>query len=214
MNNLRFLQLGWVLAAALLGVVAAGGFRSQASGEKFAVVDISRLVEVSDFGKGMQEQLAQMRTAREEVLKFIDDNRVLTMEQAERLRDISLKPNASKEEKAELDRIKSEVVASNKRSTELQLKTSLTPEERTLLEEYAKRSQTMNEVASRWLREFVNEMQEWVDRQKLDGIKRARVAISDVAKAQGYSIVFEVGVTPYGANDLTDASLTAMNAKK
>ncbi len=212
MQTFRFLQLGWVLAAALIGVSVAGGF--QAATEKNGVVDISRVVEESEFGRNQQQQLAQMRGAREDILKFLDDHRVLTIEQAERLRDLSLKPNASKEEKAELDRIKSEVIASSKRSTELSLKANITAEERTLLEEYAKRSQTMNETASRWLREFLNEMQEWVDKQKLDGIKRARASIAEVAKAQGYTMVFEVGVAPYGANDLTDAALVAMNAKK
>ena len=35
-----------------------------------------------------------------------------------------------------------------------------------------------------------------------------------MAKAQAFTVVFEVGVAPYGANDVTDAALKAMNAKK
>ncbi len=212
MQNTRFLQLGWVIAAAFIAVALTGGFQDSTS--KIGVVDISKVVEQSDFGKQNQESFNKMRAGREGLLEFIDNNRVLTNEQAQRLKEIMLKANATKEETAEADRIKAEVIAANKRSQELATKTSMTPEERTLIEEYARRSQTMNDVAQRWYREFTSDMQTWADKQKMESIEKARVAINEVAKAQGYTVVFEVGVAPYGANDMTAAALTAMNAKK
>jgi Skp family chaperone for outer membrane proteins len=210
-GKLSILHLGWVFAAALAAVLLAGGFGQPA--EKTAVVDISKVVEQSNFGKGNQATFAKMKEAREGLLVFLDTNRVLTSEQAQRLRDLSLKPNPATEEKAEIERIRADVVAAAKRSQELATKPNLTPEERNLLEEYARRGQNMDNTAQRWLREFTTEMQVWADKQKLDSITRARVAIQDVAKAQGYTIVFEVGVAPYGANDISDAVLGAMNAK-
>lgn len=212
MNETRFLQMGWVLAAALVAVMAASGFQEPA--QKSGVVDIARIVEGSEFGKQNQASFAAMKKSREEVLEFLDTYRILTAEQAQRIRDLSLKPNATAEEKAELERIKAEVVATSRRSTELSTKPNLTAEERTLIEEYARRSQTMAEVTQRWLREFTNEMQTWADNQKVQSVARARKAIQDVAKAQGYTLVFEVGVAPYGANDLSDDALKAMNEQK
>jgi Skp family chaperone for outer membrane proteins len=213
MNNIRFLQFGWVLAAALVGVLVAGGFGQ--SNDKIGVVDISRVVEGSDFGKQIQQEFNAMKEAREKVLEFVDTHRILTNEQAQRVRDLSLKPNPTKEDQAELDRIKAEVVATGKRSNELATKsTALTPEERTLLEDYARRSQIMNEVAQRWYREFSNDIQNWADGQKMASIERARAAVQEVARAQGYSVVFEVGIAPYGANDITGDALKAMNAKR
>jgi Skp family chaperone for outer membrane proteins len=155
-----------------------------------------------------------MKASRESLLEFIDTERVLTNEQAQRIKDLSLKPNPTKEEAAELDRIKSEVTTAAKRSTELATKPNMTPEERNLVEEYARRSQTMNDLATRWFREFTADMQTWADKQKLDSIEKARAAIQQVAKDQGYTVVFEVGVAPYGANDLSDLTLKAMNEKK
>ena len=210
-GNVPFLQFGWVLAAAFGAVIFAGGF-GQVS-EKTAVVDISRVVEQSNFGKSNQDAFAKMKEARESLLVFIDTNRVLTNEQGQRIKDLSLKPNPTAEETAELERLKADVVAAAKRSPELATKPNLTPEERNLLEEYARRGQTMDANAQRWLREFTTEMQNWADKQKLDSITRARAAIQQVAKAQGYTLVFEIGVAPYGANDISDAVLTAMNAK-
>lgn len=210
MTNMN--RTGWAIAALLLGVFAAVGF--QDASNKIGIVDISKVVEMSDFGKANQASFNQMKTAREGVLEFIDTYRVLTVEQATRFRDLSIKPTPTAEEKAELDRIKADVMAADKKNKELSVKANLTPEDRALIEEYSKRANNMEMTAGRWLREFTNELQGWADKQKLTSLDRARAAVQEVAKAQGFTVVFEVGVAPYGANDITDAALKAMNAKK
>ena len=203
---------GWLVAAGLLGAMLTSGF--QTPSVKLGTVDVNRIVESSEWGKGNSRTLQTMKKAREDVLEFIDTYRVLTPEQATRVRDLTLKTNRTKEEDAELERVKAEVVTANKRLQELSTKSNLTPEERTLLEEYARRSQMMNEQATRWLREFTNEIQAWVDDRKTESYARARAAVTEVAAKDGYTLVFESSVTPYGANDLSDAALAAMNARK
>lgn len=204
--------MGWVVAAALAGIMLGSGF--QGSAEKTGVVDLSKIVEQSDFGKQNQTTFNAMKAAREGLLEFIDQYRILTNEQAQRLKDLMLKDKATPQDQAEIDRIKGEVTLADKRSKEMSTKTNLTPEERTLMSEYATRSQNMEATAQRWFREFTTDLQAWADKQKLSSVERARAAIQEVAKAQGFTIVFEVGVAPYGANDLSDAALKAMNAKK
>lgn len=212
MRNLRFLQLGWVIACAFIGVSLAGGF--QGSTDKIGVVDISKVIDQSDFGKAGQDSFNKMKTSRQDLLEFVDTYRVLTMDQANRLKELALKPALTKEEGAEQDRIKADVIATDKRSKELATKANITAEERTLMEDYARRSQAMSDVTTRWYREFMSDMQTWADKQRLDSLQHAREAIQQVAKDQGYTVVFEVGVAPYGSNDLSDATLKAMNAKK
>lgn len=208
----RFSMAGWLVAAAMGGAWFSSGFQSPSL--KLGVVDVNRIVEASDLGKTNAATLKSMKTARENVLEFIDTYRVLTPEQATRIRDLWLKPTRTKEEDAELERIKAEVISSNKRLQELSTKTNLTPEERTLMEEYARRSQMMNEQATRWLREFTDEIQSWIDGAKADSYQKARAAISEVATKDGYNMVFESTVCPYGANDVSEAALAAMNVKK
>jgi Skp family chaperone for outer membrane proteins len=203
--------LGWLVAAVMAGVMFGSGF--QDTPLKVGVVDITKVVETSKFGKDGQAEFNARKAAREGVLQFIDDNRILTAEQATRLRDLSLKPNPTEAEKAELEKIKSEVIAADKKSKELAVKSNITPEDRTLLEEYSRRSQLMEQTAGRWLREFTQELQQWADSRKVESLERARTAINEVGKKDGYTIVMEVGVAPYGANDLTDAALKAMDAK-
>lgn len=211
-SKLTFDQLGWALAAAFAGIMLAGGF--QVSSDKSGVVDIAKVVEQSTYGKSNQVQFAALKAAREGLLEFIDQTRVLTTEQALRLRELNLKEAMNEADKAESERIRADVLASAKKLQELSAKPDLTAEERTLMDEYAKRGQTMNVTAQRWYGEFTDEMQTWADKRKLESVQKARDAIQQVAKAQGFTIVFEVGVAPYGANDLTDAALQAMNAAK
>jgi len=210
-NKTSFSQFGWIVAATLAGAMFAGGF--QGSSDKIGVVDIAKVISQSNMGKRDQETFNQMKSAREGLLEFIDTYRVLTNEQAQRIKELSLLPNPKPEEKNELERLKAEVKASSARSTELATKTNPTPEDRALMDEFARRSQTMEQVAQRWYREFTNELQQWADKQKAASIEKAKAAIQDVAKSQGFTVVFEAGVAPYGANDLNDAVLKALNAR-
>lgn len=204
--------MGWIVAAALAGVLAGSGF--QGGDAKFGSVDIADVVEKSELGKQNKSDFEAMKASREGVLEFIDQYRVLTIEQATKLRDLSLKPNPTAAEKAELERVKADVIASDKNNKALSVKTNLTAEERTLMQDYANRSQQMEQVAQTWYRVFTQEMQAWAEKQRTSSLDKARVAVKEVAKQQGYTVVFESGIAPFAANDLTDAALKAMNAKK
>ncbi|RYG27241.1 hypothetical protein EON82_00135 [bacterium] len=209
--NVRIYQFGSALSLLLLGVLFGSGF--QATVEKNGVVDINGMVETSNFGKSVRDNLDKMRSAREEVLGFLDSNRVLTLEQATRLRDLTLKMDRTPTESAELDTLKAQVVAANKKWMELATKGTLTPEERTLQQEYADRAQKTSDLGTRWVRDFTNDIDSWLDKQKTESANRAREAITATAKTQGYTMIYDKAFAPYGANDITEAALAAMNAK-
>lgn len=208
----KFDQLGWVLAAAIGGVMLASGFQNTT--EKTGVVDIGSVVDKSTYGQANSAQFGQMKAARQGLLEFVDQNSVLTTEQAQQLYDLTEKESPTDADKAQITKIESDVTASTKNYQTLTGKSSLTPEERTQLDEYSHRSEVMQQTQQRWYQQFMTELQDWSDKRKLDSINKARTAVQTVAKAQGYSIVFDESVAPYGANDLTDAALQAMNAQK
>lgn len=211
MKERNLLRLGWVIAAACIAVMLAGAGQDAI---KIGVVDISKVIETSEFGKQNQDTFTKMKVARESLLEFVDTNRVLSIENAQRIRELWLKPTPTKEETAELETKKAEVIAAAKKSQEMATKPTMTAEERILVEEYARRSQAMNETAQRWFQQFSTEMQEWADKQKMDSLTRARVAITEVAKAEGYTVILEVGIAPYGANDISAPVLAKMNEQK
>jgi Skp family chaperone for outer membrane proteins len=206
-------RIGWTLAAALFGTILAAGF--QDATEKVGSVDLDHLMTQSNLGQASQARLTKMQNDRIAVLKFMKDNRVLSADQATRFRELSLKDPLTTQESAELDRIKADIVADAKRDLELESKTSgLTPEEHALLNDFAKRSQTTDTLGKQWQSDFVKEMDDAAADARKQLLDNARTSIQTIAKAQGYSVVFEAQVAPYAANDLTDAALQTMNAKK
>ncbi len=204
--------MGWIVATALFGVIVGSGF--QTADIKIGVVDIASVVEKSVLGKKNQSDFKAMKEAREGVLEFIDSHRVLTNEQAISFRDLSIKVNRTVAETAELEKLKADIIASDKNAKALSVKPNLTPEERTLMQEYAQRSQNMEQIAQRWFREFTQFMQNWADKQKSDSLDKARKAVQDIGKAQGFTIIFESGVAPYGSNDISDAALKSLDSQK
>ena len=156
MRQEKFAWTGWVVAAGLAGVMFGSGFQTPSL--KLGVVDLNAVIDKSDAGKAGKKSFEDMKATREGLLEFIDQYRILTIEQANRLRELMLKMEKTKPEEAELDRLKADIVATSKRSAELATKPNYTPEERTLVEEYSRRSQTINETSTRWLREFSDEV--------------------------------------------------------
>jgi Skp family chaperone for outer membrane proteins len=212
MRQEKFAWTGWVVAAGLAGVMFGSGFQTPSL--KLGVVDLNAVIDKSDAGKAGKKSFEDMKATREGLLEFIDQYRILTIEQANRLRELMLKMEKTKPEEAELDRLKADIVATSKRSAELATKPNYTPEERTLVEEYSRRSQTMNETSTRWLREFSDEVQNWVAASREQNYQKAKAAAAEVAAKDGYTMVIEGSVAVFGANDITDLSLAAMNAKK
>lgn len=211
MNTSVTSKLGWVVAAALAVWVAVSGF--QAPAEKTGVVDLVYLVNNSKFGKNADAEFKKMQDARLGVLKFIDENRVLTVEQANKLRDLMLNLNPTDAQKQELEKLKADIIASKKKNDDLVQKANLTADEKSLMNEFAERGRRMDEILQAWNQQFLRDAQEYVKKQQNAAVERARAAVKEVAKQQGYTLVFEAQVAPYGANDLTDAALKAMDAK-
>jgi Skp family chaperone for outer membrane proteins len=212
MRREKFAWSGWVVAAGLAGIMLGSGFQTPSL--KLGVVDLNAVIDKSDAGKAGKKSFEEMKAAREGLLEFIDQYRILTIEQANRLRELMLLKEKTKPEEAELERLKADIVATSKRSAELATKPNYTPEERTLVEEYSRRSQTMNETSTRWLREFSDEVQNWVATSREQNYQKAKAAAAEVAAKDGYTMVIEGSVAVFGANDITDLSLAAMNAKK
>lgn len=212
MNSPRVYQLLSIVLALLLGATLLLGF--QAPAEKSGVVDLKRLIETSDLGKEAKVRVDKMRESRQELLDFIENNRVMTLEQATRIRDLAVKETRTKEEQAELDSLRATVTASTKRWNELATKANMTAEERTLVQEYSDRAQRAVDLGGRWVNQFTTDVNVEASRQQSLLTIRAKSAIQEVARTQGFTLIYDSDIVPYGANDITDAALVSMNAKR
>jgi Skp family chaperone for outer membrane proteins len=211
-NQSRWHLSGWIVAAGLAGMMVAGGF--QPAQEKTGVVDLNRMMQQSEFGKANQANINASLKARRELLEFVNTYRILTVEQAARLKELKLKAAPTQAERDEITRIENDVKASDRRRIELSQKQNLTEQDRQMLQDFASRSQAMMQTLDRWNNEFNEELGQISDQANQLTMERARAALSEVGKSQGFTVIIETRFAPYGANDVTEAALKAMNAKK
>lgn len=209
---MRVKYFGWIVAAAIVAVGVGAGFETQ--GTKIGVVDLAKVFNESDYAKGQTDSLKSVGAIRQGMLEFADTYRTFTPEQANRFHDLSVKATATAADKAEIEKIKNDVMASDKRLKDLQTKTSPTAAEAAELSELTRRTQMTQDTVQRWSREFNDELGQLQGKLRQDALDRVRDAVKQVGSAQGYSIIFTTDMAPYGANDVTADALKAMNAKK
>lgn len=212
-NNFKWNRLGWLVAAVIVGVAAVSGF--QGAGEKMGTVDLNKCIQQSQLGQANTAQLNAAVNARKGLVDFVRTYKVLTPEQAQKIRDLTIKATPTDPEKAELERVKQEVIAADKKRNELSQKGSaLTEDEKKQLDEFAKRAQMMGGVLEQWNGDFTEELTSLQQKLQQETIEKAKAALTQVGKAQGFALVFESNVAPYSANDVTDAVVKQMNANK
>ena len=211
MIKINFSQLGWVVAVGLAAVMVSSGF--QAPTDKFAVADLQKIVESSDFYKSNETTYNAYVQKRKDLIDYLNQYPVITSDQVTRMKDLSLKEDVTSQEKAELERIKADAKEQDARNKELVIKANPTPEERTLLQEFARRNATMGDLLSKMNQDFVNDIQAKKEQIMATALDKAREAVKRTGKAQGYTVIYSTAAAVYAANDLTDDAIKAMNAK-
>lgn len=209
---MKIQYMGWVLAAGIAGAMGGSGF--QAKTEKWGVVDLAQVFTTSDFAKNQTDALRNLSTQRQDILQFANTYPVFSAEQSSRFRELSVKPQTTAAEKAELEKLKTTVIAQDKKFKDLIIKPQPTPDEVAALREFNDRNQTMVKTIDRWAREFGEELQTMQAKLQKDAMDRVKTAVQEVGTKQGYSVIYVQDVVPYAANNITNDSLKAMNAKK
>ena len=200
---------GWAVAAVLGATFFGSGFMQPT--EKSGVVDLNKVIQDSNIGKSNTTKLNNALQLRRGLIDFLTTYMVLTTEQAEELRKLTLKEGQTEADKAAIEKIKKDVMESDKKRQDLMAKSSLTESDRALLQDYSQRARINEERAGTWEKDFSNDLNELRDTLQQQTITQAKAALSTVAKSQGYSVVLESTVAPYGANDLTDATIKQLN---
>jgi len=209
----KFAVTGWVVAAGLASVMLVSGF--QGAQDKFGVVDLNKAVQDSDVGKKNKEQLETAVNARRGIIDFMQQNRVLTLEQAQKLKNLSLKSPPTDAEKKDLDKVKADVVIAKQNFEALNQKPNPTEDDRNLLKEYNNRIQSTNNLIQDWGGEFQGFLENLQQTLISNSVKRADTAIHEISKKDGYTVVYAMPASAvYGANDLTGALTKAIDAQK
>jgi len=196
---------GWIVAAGLSVFLFASGFQS--GGEKTAVVDLGKVASESKLGRQNIAKMQTAETVRIGLIDFLSNNPVATIEQATQLRTLSLKDPQTEADKTQLDKIKKDITDSAKRRSDLMTKTNLTEAEQRMISEFRQRAGALEELLNGWLNEFRGELGNLQMDLNKKTIDKARTSLAIVAKAQGVTVVLDIESAPYGANDLTAATI-------
>lgn len=212
MKKLNKDLFGWMVAAVLGGVLASSGF--QGTTESYAVVDLQKVVKSSNLYAVQEAKFKAQVDARQNLLQFINDNRVISAEQWPKLRDLSIKDNPTPAEQTELQTVKDAISKRTKDLATLQAVKTPTADQVSILEAM-QRDVQQTQVSARELQDiFGRDLPQLQDQAAKVVEDQARQAVSAIGKEQGYTIVFDTLAAPYGAKDITADSLTRMNTKK
>lgn len=209
---MKFERLGWVVAAALAGAMFGMGF--QGTSGKTGTVNIQKVFESSDFAKKQTELLRNMAQARQGSVEFVQTHPSINPEDAAKFRELTAKATPTALEKTEIERIRKQAQADEQRHRELTTKGNLTDADVKAYEDLNRRREANKRLLGQWSQEIGFEIQDKQNSLRQEALDRVDAAVAEVARKEGYSIVFSNVSAPYAANDLTDATLKAMNNKK
>ncbi len=191
---------GWIVAAGLLGIVFGSGFQGA---EKYGVVDLRRVILDSKLNKQTTDKVEAARKIRVEILRFINEQRVISASQAARLRELELKETKTDAEKTELDQLKAAVTAAAKELDALITKTNPSEAERLRLIELNRLDQESQGILQQYTAEFEQDFERLKADEQNKAIDAAAAATVAVAKSKGFTVVYSSSAVVYAANDLT-----------
>lgn len=197
-----FLSGTTILALGMVALLAGSGFQNNS--QKIGVIDSNSVIQKIADAKNMVEQEKNLRTDRETVIQFLDRYRVMKREDAEKFKNLSIKPTKTDAEKAALETVKNAATDAQRKFKDLELKSSPTADELKSLDDYRNRQNEMVEYLQGLVKEFETELGAIHGKNQATLFEAFKAGIDDVGKKQGYTLVMDKNVAPYGANDLTD----------
>lgn len=201
---------GWFVAALLVGVVLGSGF--QTGTEKFAVVDVRKVIIDSKLNKESQDKVKAAGEARYAILKFIDEQKTISASQIARLRELELKETKTDPEKLELDTLKNKVMDDAKELDRIRtLPGTPTEVERLKMVELTKLEQESRNLLAQLEMDLDRDYQNVVNDLQNQAIDKANAAAAVVAKSKGITVLFSSSAVVYAANDITADAITQAN---
>lgn len=197
---MRVSQLGWVLAAAMVGVGIGGGF--QAKTNKIGFIDMQGIYADSNLKKKNDDKLRNANQSRQAAFDFLTLNPEFAADQLTRYRDLSTKDTLTPAETAELAKLKAVAQAATNQFGDLQKKPNPSAQDLKTLNDLAAVNHANKTAQADWNRDFSQQLETMQADLNLSALEAIKLALAQAAKPQGYTIVFRENVAMYGSNNL------------
>ena len=197
---MRVTQLGWVLAAAMAGVAIGGGFQVKAN--KVGFIDMQSIYADSKLKEKNDAKLHIAGQNRQAAFDFLRLNPEFTADQLIRYRELSTKETLTPAEAAELTKLKGAAQTATNQFDDLRKKPNPSAEDLKRLNDLAAINDANKVTQADWSRDFSQQLQTMQTDLNMAALDAIKLALAQVAKPQGYTLVFRENVAVYGANNL------------
>jgi Skp family chaperone for outer membrane proteins len=202
-------RLGWIVAAAMAGALVMSGF--QGTNMKFANCDVEKVFNSSNLTKENQEQLQEYGNKRFRILQFLGANLAMAPTDTQTFADLTLMAKPSDADTQKLAAVTKAAAAESQKQADLAQKPSPTADDQKTLSEYHNRASVNKDFTQHLEAAYEKDIKTEQDKLKTDALDKVRKTISEVARKQGYSIVFNLDSAPFAANNLTDEVVKEVN---
>ena len=195
----------------MTALLAGSGFQNNST--KIGVVDSNAVIQAVAISKNLVEQEKNLRTDRETVVQFLQRYPVMKKEDAEKFKDLTLKATKTDADKSELQRLTTAAQDAQKKFKDLELKSSPTADELKALDDYRNRQNEMGEYLNNLVKDMQKDLADQHDKNQDVVYKAFKAGLEDVGKRQGFTVVLDKNLAPYGANDITNDTTTVATKK-
>ena len=204
--KIRFILVGCILVAAVIALTA---FSVQ--DQKFAAVNLSKIARDSKLGIRLGEEIDTLGNTLQQLMIFINGNRVMTREQSIQLRALWLETNPTQEQTDELEALKTAIQTASSEYRTLISILEHTKEQIDRLKVLGALFQITESLLPELDAKYTADLREKTAESQQELITKVQAAVDKVGKRDGYTMIFDSGVAPYAANDVTDEVLKVMD---
>jgi Skp family chaperone for outer membrane proteins len=197
---MRISQLGWVLAAATVGVAIGSGFQEKT--KKTGFIDMQGVYSDSNLKQKNDAKLRNAAQLRQAAFDFLKLNPEFTDDQLARYKVLATKEAPTPAETAELTKIKTAVQTATNQFEDLRKKPNPSAADLKTLDTLGALNDSNKKAEAAWGQEFTQQLDTMQSDLNLASLDAIKAAIAQVAKPQGYTLVFRENVAIYGSNNL------------
>ncbi|MES1227092.1 MAG: OmpH family outer membrane protein [Armatimonadota bacterium] len=199
MKTLASLFLGAALVASISFTL---GF--QQGPEKFATVDFQKAMIESPAGAKARQTIPARRALMENLVKYFSTYDVMTLEQAGKIRDLTLVEKPSDAEKTQLVNLQNDVKAAQASWSSLIEKKSPTKEELDTLNKLNKQRSDISDFIDKLKVDLSNQYNAYQEKKQTEVYNAVKAAVKDTATKKGYTIVLEQSAVMFSVNETTN----------
>lgn len=207
--------------ALLAGIALVGslGFAAgfQNGSEKIATVDFRKAMLESAPGRKISDGLNNQANALQSLVDYFTVNDVMTKEQANTIKTLTLKENPTEADKKMLEATKQQAANALTEFNSLMEKKEPTQADRDRLQVFAERRGEMSTYVKQLSTDLQSQFDNAITKKQTELRETVKAAVKETATKKGYTVVLDSPAVVYsaneGQNDITEDCIKALNAK-